>query len=114
MRPTPAVPLTPEQQGELIALRDHHPKPHIRERAAAVLKVADGASLRRVAAAGLLRPRDPDTVGAWVHRYQVGGAAALGVRPGRGRKPAFSPSGPCGGRRRVPSRRLQEPARGRR
>jgi transposase len=56
------------------------------------LKVADGASTRAVAARGLLRPRRSETVARWVHRYVAGGPAAFAVRPGRGRKPAFSPS----------------------
>jgi hypothetical protein len=93
MRPTPVVPLSAEQRAELERLRDHSPRPHLRERAAAVLKVAGGLTLKAVAAGGLLRPRDPETVAAWVRRYAAAGAAGLGVRPGRGRKPAFSPRG---------------------
>jgi transposase len=93
------VHLSPAERGELTRLRDHAPKPYVRERAAAVLKVADGWSCRRVAAAGLLRPRDEETVAAWVRRYAAEGAAGLPVRPGRGRKPAFSPRRPDRGRR---------------
>lgn len=85
--------LSATQEAELIRLRDTHPKPYIRERAAAVLKVAAGLSVRRVAAQGLLRPRQPEAVSGWLRRYQRGGVQDLGVRPGRGRKPAFSPLG---------------------
>lgn len=84
--------LTPEQQAELVQLRDHHPKPYLRERAAALLKVAAGLPLAHVARHGLLQPRDPDSVSAWIKRYQAEGIRGLPVRPGRGRKAAFSPS----------------------
>lgn len=94
-----ALALHPEQEDELTHLRDHAPKPYVRERAAAILKVAAGQSLRAVARAGLLRPRHRETVAAWVQRYLSEGTAGLMVRPGRGRKPAFSPPGP------VPSQR---------
>ncbi len=90
----PALPLSAQQRDELLRLRDHHPKPYVRERAAALLKVADGHCVRHVAAHGLLRPRAEETVAAWVRRYREQGAAGLGVRPGRGRKPAFSPGAP--------------------
>jgi hypothetical protein len=50
-----------------------------------------------VARQGLLRPRDPDTVYAWLDRYQATGVEGLKVHPGRGRKPAFSPSARDGG-----------------
>ncbi len=86
--------LTDEQRHELERLRDHHRLPHIREKAAAILKIAAGESGREVALHGLLRPRQPDTVYSWVRRYQAEGMAGLLVKSGRGRKPAFSPSAP--------------------
>jgi transposase len=49
--------LTPRQRRLLTSVRDHHPKPHVREKAAALLKVADGWQIRDVAHFGLLRPR---------------------------------------------------------
>jgi hypothetical protein len=88
------VPLSAEQRGELLRLRDHHPLPYVRERCAAILKVAGGEPVRRVALSGLLRPRREETVGAWIDRYLAFGQAGLGVRQGRGRKPAFSPLRP--------------------
>jgi transposase len=84
--------LSPEHHTELEQVRDHAPKPYLRERAAAILKVAAGQSVRAVARSGLFRPRHHDTVGAWVQRYQADGVDGLQIRPGRGRKPAFSPS----------------------
>ena len=95
------VALRPEQIRELERLRDHDPTPYVREKAAAILKVAAGQSLRAVARAGLLRPRRRETVAAWMRRYLAEGAAGLRVRPGRGRKPAFFPPRRGGGARRA-------------
>lgn len=88
------IELTAEQRLELEKVRDHHEKAYIRERAAAVLKIADGMSGRQVALQGLLKERDPDSVYSWFHRYQAAGRAGLQNKSGRGRKPAFSPSAP--------------------
>jgi transposase len=85
--------LRSEQQAELEEARKHHPKPYVRERAAAILKVAGGQSMRRVALHGLLTVHEPETIGEWIKRYLTEGLAGLLVRPGRGRKPVFSPSG---------------------
>ena len=84
--------LTDEQRQQLRHLRDHAPKAYLRERAAALLKIADGMAAALVARQGLLRPRKPDTVYAWLDRFQAAGIDGLQVRAGRGRKPAFSPS----------------------
>jgi len=86
------IELKPEQRRELEQVRDHHEKPYMRERTAAILKIAAGQSGRQVALHGLLKRRDPDTVYSWVHGYQAEGLAGLMIKPGRGRKPAFSPS----------------------
>lgn len=94
-----AVTLTDEQRRELEQTRDHHELPYMREKAAAILKIAGGQSGRDVALHGLLQHRRPDTVYEWVHRYQAEGLAGLVVQDGRGRKPAFSPSVPRRGQR---------------
>ena len=86
------IELTAEQRRELEYVRDHHEKAYMRERAAALLKIAEGMSGRQVALHGLLRERDPDSVYSWVHVYQSEGLAGWRIKPGRGRKPAFSPS----------------------
>jgi hypothetical protein len=88
--------LSPEERRALERLRDTAPKAYLRERAAAILKVARGIPAAWVARDGLLRPRDPDTVYAWLNRFAAVGPAGLAIRPGRGRKPAFSPSVPDG------------------
>ena len=83
--------LTPEERAALEALRATGAKPYQRERAAALLKVADGMPAAAVARTGLLRPRQPDTVYRWLDRFRAEGIAGLADRPGRGRKPAHFP-----------------------
>lgn len=87
------VALSKEQKAELEGTRDHHEKPYMRERAAAILKVAGGLAVREVAKNGLYKPRRRETVSAWISRYQQEGLAGLLIQSGRGRKPAFSPYG---------------------
>ena len=89
---TRAFDLTSAERVELTRLRDTAPQAYLRERAAALLKVADGMSAARVARVGLLRPRKPDTVYSWLDRFIEAGIEGLRMREGRGRKPAFSPS----------------------
>jgi transposase len=86
--------LSNEQKRELEQARDKHPKAYIRERCAAILKIAAGQSAHQVALFGLYKKRAPDTVYMWLHRYQVEGLDGLFMREGRGRKAAFSPSLP--------------------
>jgi transposase len=85
------ITLTAAEKQELLQLRDHADKPYLRERAAAILKVAAGAIAAVVAREQLLRPRQPRTIYVWLDRYREAGLAGLQVQPGRGRKPAFSP-----------------------
>jgi len=86
--------LTLTQQRQLESVRDRHPKAYLRERAAALLQVAAGASVNAVATTGLWKPREHETVAEWVRRYQQAGLAGMVIKAGRGRKPAFSPSAP--------------------
>jgi transposase len=72
--------LTDEERNELIEQRDHHPSPQVRERCAALLKIAAGASPHRVAKQGLLKERDPDTVYEWLNRYETDGLEAVLTR----------------------------------
>jgi transposase len=82
------IELSTEQRQELEAVRDRHPKPYMRERASAILKIADGMSGLQVSREGLPKRRDPDTVYRWVRRYLAEGIKGLEIRKGRGRKPA--------------------------
>lgn len=84
--------LSDEQRQALEAVRDRSPKAYLRERAAALLKIAAGESGLQVAEHGLLKRRKADTVYEWVQRYRAGELEGLTMTAGRGRKPAFSPS----------------------
>lgn len=78
--------LTDVQRQELIDHRDHAPHPYVRERCAALLKVADGHTPHAVAQQGLLKPRDPDTVYGWLAHYQRSGLPGLIARQQGGRR----------------------------
>src|SRR5262247_3820137 len=67
--------LTDAQRQELVQHRDHDPRPYVRERCAALLKIADGQSPHAVARHALLKPRDPDTLYEWLNWYE-----RLGIR----------------------------------
>jgi hypothetical protein len=85
-----------------------HPaaQPYLRERAAAIRKVADGQSAPQVARAGRLPPRQVATVCRWLARSRAAGVAGLTIRSGRGRQPAVSPAAARrGGRPRGAPRR---------
>lgn len=92
MPPALEIKLTPEQRRGLEQVRDHEAKAYVREKAAAILKIADGWSANQVAQTGLLKRRKYQTVCGWVQRYHREGTQGLYVKRGRGRKPAFSPS----------------------
>lgn len=83
--------LSETQRAELVHTRDHDPHPYLRERASALLKIAEGHKAAVVARHLLLRPHQPDTIYDWQDRYQQDGVPGLFIRKGRGRKPAFSP-----------------------
>jgi transposase len=86
------VELDDAQTEELRQLRDTAPKPYLRERCAAILKIAEGSVAAQIARSGLLRLRRQETVREWLNRYQQEGIKGLYIQTGRGRKPAFSPS----------------------
>ena len=88
------IELTSEQYKELEVARERHEKAYVRERAAGILKVASGWSLRKTAHLGLLKKHEPETVKEWCTRYLTEGLTGLLVKSGRGRKPAFFPSEP--------------------
>jgi hypothetical protein len=85
------VDLSETQKQELCDIRDHATLPYLRERAGAILKVAQGQTVTEVAEQGLLRKRKQETVREWLKRYLNEGIEGLQVKPGRGRKPAFFP-----------------------
>ena len=68
------------QREELVAHRDHDPRPYVRERCAALVKIAAGMSPHAVAQRGLLKARDPDTVYGWLAAYEAEGLAGVIAR----------------------------------
>ena len=83
--------LSEEHQQELRHCRDHHDRPYMRLKAAAILKVATGQTIKQVALTGLNKPVTQECVSAWISRYEQEGLEGLRVQPGRGRKASFSP-----------------------
>jgi hypothetical protein len=87
------IKLSESQQVELDKASRRHPKPYIREKVVGIVKVAAGNSLRQVAYHQLQQRHAPETVKGWCESYLASGLKGLAVKPGRGRKAAFSPSG---------------------
>lgn len=86
------LPLDASARQELCALRDHGPKAYLRERAAVLLAIADGRSMRAAARQAGLKPHHIETICAWVARYRAQGVSGLLIAKGRGRKPASFPA----------------------
>ena len=86
--------LTSQQRGELSELRDHDPRPYVRERCAALLKIADGQSAHAVAKHGLLQEREADTLYDWLNRFAEEGVASVTAHQhGGARRWPFCPAG---------------------
>jgi len=81
--------LEPYQIKTLEQMRDRHPVPYLREKAAALLKVASGQSVETVARYGLLKKRKVESVRSWVNAYKRDGIGGLYQR--QRRKRSFSP-----------------------
>jgi hypothetical protein len=71
------VRLKMREQRELEHYRDHDPRPYVRERCGALLKIAAGVPPHAVARQGLRKPRDPDTLYGWLQIYEEEGVAGL-------------------------------------
>ncbi len=82
--------LTEEEKQELIEYRDHHARPDVREKAAALLKIAEGDSAHWVSTSGLLKRRKPDTVYRWLNIYEDEGFDGLIQREHGGARRRFS------------------------
>jgi hypothetical protein len=80
-----------DEQARLVRLRDRDPRPYVRERAAALLKIADGMAPYAVAMQGLSQKRKPDTVYDWLNRYEDDGFDGLFQQSRR--SGGFPPSG---------------------
>jgi Helix-turn-helix domain len=89
--------LSDRERDALMAHRDHDGRPQVRERCAALLKIAAGQSAYDVARHGLLKPRDPDTVYGWLSRYEQDGLHGLLSRlQGGNRRPFRGADGGSG------------------
>jgi len=84
------IQLSDEERAKLKAWVKNPPKPYLRKRARAILLVADGVPLYKVAQHPRIRVHRV-TVSRWVKRYLAEGLKGLKVKPGQGRKPAFFP-----------------------
>lgn len=69
--------LTTKQREDLTWHRDHDFRPYVRERCAALLKIAEGQAAYAVSQQGLLKKRDADTVYNWRDIYEREGLAGL-------------------------------------
>jgi hypothetical protein len=81
--------LTSDQRFVLTVWRDTHPSSAVRERASALLQIADGAPATVVARRGLSHPRDPRTLYGWVAGFRRDGLLGLLRRPLRRRQIAL-------------------------
>jgi transposase len=77
--------LSDAQRTELEQMRDHGAAAYLRERANALLQIADGTPASRVAASGLPQQRKWSTVLKWLNRYEAEGIAGLYDRSGNKR-----------------------------
>lgn len=83
--------LSASARAELEQVRARDRRPYLRERAAFLLKLADGATIPQLAATGLLVRRHRDTLYGWLRAYRADGVAGLTMQPRRPR--GFPPSG---------------------
>jgi len=70
MRPR-TLELSSSERVELEAWRDHDARPYLRERAAALLKIASGQSVAEVARHGLHKKRERETLLIWLNSYET-------------------------------------------
>lgn len=83
------VELTEDERQELLHILHRDRRPYLRDKAAAILKVAAGMTAHQVALRGLNRPYDPDTIYGWLDEFQL----QRQVLPQPPRRGGFSPLG---------------------
>ena len=84
--------LTEEEKKKLEGWVRNPPRPYLRERARAILKVSQGEPIQ--ATAEKLRVRiHRNAVSEWVKRFLSDRLEGLEIKAGRGRKAVFSPVG---------------------
>jgi len=85
------IELTKQEQEKLEGWVKHPPRPYLRERARAILKVSQGKTIQATAE-GLRVRVHRNAVSEWVKRFLAEGLEGLRIKRGRGRKAVFSPN----------------------
>lgn len=84
--------LTEQERQKLERWVKNPPRPYLRERARAILQVAQGETIQ--ATVEQLRVRiHRNAVSEWVQRFLAERLEGLKIKAGRGRKAVFSPTG---------------------
>lgn len=86
------IELTEQEKQKLESWLKNPPRPYLRERARAILQVAQGKTIEATAQALRVRVHR-NAVSEWVKRFLVGRLEGLKIQVGRGRKAIFSPTG---------------------
>lgn len=89
MRPR-TLTLTDAERTDLEQMRSRDKRPYLREKAAALLQIADGIPAYQVARSGLLKPRHPETIRFWLNDYEQ----SRTLRPQPARRRRLSPPMP--------------------
>jgi len=84
--------LTEREKQKLSGWVKNPPSPYLRERARAILKVAEGETIQTTADQLRIRVHR-NAVAEWVKRFLAERLEGLKIKAGRGRKPVFSPAG---------------------
>lgn len=79
--------ITDEERKQLQDYRDHSGHPQVRERCAAMLKIAEGKSPFWLSQEGLLKHHSPNTIYGWLDLYQQEGLKGLVERLHGGSRP---------------------------
>lgn len=86
------IDLSEAERAQLERWTKSPPRSYLRYRAQAILQIAEGKPVYQIARQLKLRVHRT-TVSIWAQRYLAEGLSGLKVKPGRGRKAGFSPSG---------------------
>lgn len=84
--------LTEKEKQTLTRWLKNPPRPYLRERARAILQVAQGTPIEDTAAHLRVRVHR-NAVSEWVRRFLAERLLGLKIKAGRGRKPVFFPRG---------------------
>ena len=85
------VVLTEQEKQKLESWLKNPPRPYLRERARAILKVSQGETIQETAQKLRVRVHR-NAVSEWVKRFLSDRLEGLKIKAGRGRKAVFSPT----------------------